>query len=831
MKNVSKRLLSVLLALLMLATIGAVPFAEAAAAVDKVKTLKVTAVTQSKISLKWSKVDKASGYCVYSYDAKKDAWTVETYTTATTFTDKSLASGTKYTYKVAAYQKNGTSRVFGKDSAKVSAITKPARVTKLTAKVVNPTKIKLTWDAAEGATGYVIYGKIGDGKYKKVASTKKRAYVVKYNAAPGVVYYKVRAFAKSGKSTQYADKFSPTAKIKAMPARVSSLTATNIGGASATLKWTAAAGASEYVIYKKDIGTNGEYVKVATTNKTTYDIKYPASPRTVHFSVQSSATVDGNTVVAAKSSPVYVSMWPKPVTALYLKKSGHDYLTLEWQKADGASMYRVYQYIGGVLEEIGTTGETTYTVKGLAPESSYSFRVRAVADYLGQITETEFSPVLTAMTSFGTVKGATVVVNSDNSAMLSWDALKGADGYQIEKKVGGDWALLGESMTTVFSVSGKEDGEKLAAGKTYLYRVRAYVEEEGERVYSPYTDVIEVHSVPGKPGTAKAATGSDHAIVIDWPAVEGADGYHVQYYNKNGKWIDDVDILGADVHTYQSKDGKLRAYYAKKQIEVSGTYQFRVAAAVSNDGRLTYGAYGDPVSHNYTYEPEPEVTYTDATKETGVMGYLYDENENVFYTADDPWQRNFGFNKLYDVASQFVWIQYDTIRFYFTYQGSEWMLQPWKGQYGAVLYGAELGVYKKYTERDADHFDCAQDQDRLQMSMDFERCYFDDAHPEGEWRHEFYRPYGTYWWCTGFKLGYIRLSTPFSIISINEDAKDQTFPEIRANYRVTMKDYEMLEVFIDAIKAAGYTQINYTNGVKPGKLKFAYHDLDVYFPF
>ena len=65
----------------------------------------------------------------------------------------------------------------------------------------------------------------------------------------------------------------------------------------------------------------------------------------------------------------------------------------------------------------------------------------------------------------------------------------------------------------------------------------------------------------------------------------------------------------------------------------------------------------------------------------------------------------------------------------------------------------------------------------------------------------------------------------------NEGTGSETFPDIRANYRVTMKDYEMLEVFIDAIKAAGYTQINYTNGVKPGKLKFAYHDLDVYFPF
>ena len=831
MKNVSKRVLCVLLALLMLASMSAVQLAGAAATVGKVETLKVSSVAQNKITLKWSKVNKASGYCVYSFDAKKELWSVETYTTDTTFTAKSLTPGTKYTYKVAAYQKDGTTRVFGKDSPTVSALTKPDRVTKLTAKVSKSVKVKLTWDAARGATGYVVYAKSGD-KYKKVATTKKRTYTIAYKAAPGVMYYKVRAYVKSGKTTQYAAKYSPVAKVKALPDAVTSLTATNIGGASATLKWKAANGASAYVIFKKDVGTDGKYEQVAVTKKTTYEVKYPASPRTVYYSVQSRATVNGKTTLAAVSQPVYISLWPKPVSAVFVKKAGHDSLTLEWAKADGASEYHVYQYIGGELQEIGTTEKTTFVVTGLEPETSYSFRVRAVANYLGQITETEISPVLTTMTNFGTVKGATVVLNSNNTAVLSWNALEGASGYQVEKKDGDTWKLIGESKTTLMNISDKESGDKLGVGKTYYYRVRAFVEEKGEKVYSPYTDVIEVHSVPGKPEKAKAAAGSDHAIVLDWPAVEGADGYHLQYYNKNGKWIDDVDVLGADVHTYTSKDGKVRTYYAKKNQTESGTYQFRVAAAVVNAGRLTYGAYGDPISFKYTYEPEPEQIYSEATTINGVFGYLYDPNENVFYTADDPWQRNFGFNKLYDYASQFVWIQYDTTRFYFTYQDSDWMIQPWKGQYGILLYGAELGVYKKYTDREADHYDCAQDQDRLQMSMEFERYYFNDDGTTGEWRHEFNRPYATYWWCTGFKLsGLIRLVQPLDANTVNENVEKQNYPELRANYRVTMKDFEMLEVFLDAMKEVGYKQINYKEGVKPKNLEFAYHDLDVYFPF
>ena len=831
MNKTLKKSLSILLALLMLASVCTTQLAFAATAVGKVGTLKVASVSQTQIKLKWSKVSKASGYCVYSYDAKKDRWLVETYTGETTFTDKSLNAGTKYTYKVAAYVKNGTTRTFGKDSKQVSALTKPARVSKLTATQKTPAKIQLKWSAAAGATGYILYGRTKDGEYKKIKTLTNRTYTVTYPAAPGVMYYRVRAYVKNGSLKQYAAKYSPVAKVSTKPAPVTSITATNIGGASATLKWAASAGASEYIIFKKDSSTNDKFVEVATTTKTTYAVKYPASPRTVHFSVQASATVNGQVTKAAVSAPVYVSMWPKAVTSLTLKKADHDALTLEWPKADGASEYHVYQYINGELQEIGVTEKTTFVVKNLEPETSYSFRVRAVANFEGLITETEISPVLTAETTFGAIKGATVVLNTSNTAVLSWNALPGAAGYEIEQKIDGEWSKIGETDTTVFSVSDLEKDKVLAVGATYVYRIRAYLTQDGETVYSPYTKELEIHSLPAKPEKPIIAAGADHSIVIDWPTVPGADSYQLQFYNEDGKWVDDT--LMGEIHTY-TYNGQERTSFRKimKDASDSGLHQYRVAAAVQNDGRWTCGAYSQPVSIKYTYEPEPEYGYTEALKETGLVGYLLDTKEGVFFTADDPWQRNFGFNKLYDFASQFFWIQYDTTRFLFTYQDSDWMLQPWKGQYGAILYGAELGVYKKYTDREADHYDCAQDQDLLMMSMDFERFYWTDKEKtKGEWRHEFSRPYGSYWWCTGFKLGYIRLAKPTEIITINENKDKQTFPEIRANYRVTVKDYEMLHGLVQGMKDAGYKEITYKDGVKPGNLQFAYHDLDVYFPF
>ena len=68
MNKTFKRSLSILLAVLMLLSVCATQFAFAASAVGKVATLKVASVTQSQVKLKWSKVSKANGYCVYSYD-------------------------------------------------------------------------------------------------------------------------------------------------------------------------------------------------------------------------------------------------------------------------------------------------------------------------------------------------------------------------------------------------------------------------------------------------------------------------------------------------------------------------------------------------------------------------------------------------------------------------------------------------------------------------------------------------------------------------------------------------------------------------------------------
>lgn len=122
-------------------------------------------------------------------------------------------------------------------------------------------------------------------------------------------------------------------------------------------------------------------------------------------------------------------------------------------------------------------------------------------------------------------------------------------------------------------------------------------------------------------------------------------------------------------------------------------------------------------------------------------GFEYDPVQDVYFTQLDSWQRNFGFNSVYDTAAPMVGMIYSTAKIYFTYDDKDWMMEIWKGQYG-ITAGAEIGFYNKPTDRVMKHFDCVTDEEMLTMSFDFYNM--DEL--------VFTRGPEKHWWLTGFKF-------------------------------------------------------------------------------
>ena len=178
------------------------------------------------------------------------------------------------------------------------------------------------------------------------------------------------------------------------------------------------------------------------------------------------------------------------------------------------------------------------------------------------------------------------------------------------------------------------------------------------------------------------------------------------------------------------------------------------------------------------------------------LGYRYNAEGDYYYTDDkDCWQANAGFNEIYDTMTPLTAMFIDVLRVRFTYGDHDWMIQLWKGQYGYLLVGAEIGVYTApagtYTGQvgDVNHYDCADKEDWLKMEM---TCYWKENN-QGSYKKAFHREYTEYWWATGFVKGQL---------------KKYTAPrtELKLKGRITFKSEAMANLFVAGLRESGFAR-------------------------
>lgn len=195
-------------------------------------------------------------------------------------------------------------------------------------------------------------------------------------------------------------------------------------------------------------------------------------------------------------------------------------------------------------------------------------------------------------------------------------------------------------------------------------------------------------------------------------------------------------------------------------------------------------------------------------KDTGLFGFKYSNTDQVFYTAEDAWQRNFGFEETYDNVSGAGAISYDTIRVKFNYNNKEWMMQYWKGQYGFVLIGAELGLYNRDPGKtNSTYYDCVTDAEKLNMSV---KVYRQDVKDQNKYNPLFHRSPTTTWWLTGFTPG--TLSAGSYVVSPDETAK------LKAEYTINFQTAEQAQAFIGGLEKT--TTIEHNAPKRSRSIKF-----------
>ncbi len=188
------------------------------------------------------------------------------------------------------------------------------------------------------------------------------------------------------------------------------------------------------------------------------------------------------------SEKLYFTVIPGK-TAKINVSSSTSAVKLTWSKVSGAAGYRVLMYNTKTkaYDKVITTAKNTCTVKNLKAGTSCKFAVKAYKkDAEGTVYWGGGVTVLTATKPL--TPAACVQSAQKKTAVISWNKVSGATGYQIYYSTAKDGKYTKLSNATALSY--KKTG--LKSGKTYYFKVRAYKKVGTGYVYSSFSSVKSV---------------------------------------------------------------------------------------------------------------------------------------------------------------------------------------------------------------------------------------------------------------------------------------------------------------------------------------------------
>jgi hypothetical protein len=229
------------------------------------RNLTAGTVTASEVNISWSDESaNEDGFKVERRTGDAGAWAEIASVGAgvTTYRDTGLTEGTRYHYRVYAYNDVGDSDY----SNELAVQTRPAAPSNLTASVVNERRVDLAWTDNSGSeTGFRVERKTGGGDWSALAALAAgtTAYSDTQVLETTTYTYRVFAFNAGGDSAPSNEAAVKTPALT-VPAAPSSLQAAPLSASRVRLTWTDNAYNEDGFKVERKTGDAGAWVQAGT---------------------------------------------------------------------------------------------------------------------------------------------------------------------------------------------------------------------------------------------------------------------------------------------------------------------------------------------------------------------------------------------------------------------------------------------------------------------------------------------------------------------------------------------------------------------------------------